>query len=68
MWLHCNCHVSNFAVVRGYPFHLPARLIYIACYRLNCVLLLLGCLSHIQVYATLWTVARQAPLSMAFSR
>ena len=24
--------------------------------------------SHVQLYATLWTVARQAPLSMGFSR
>ena len=25
-------------------------------------------LSHVQLFATLWTVARQAPLSMGFSR
>ena len=25
-------------------------------------------LSHIQLYGTLWTVARQAPLPMGFSR
>ena len=25
-------------------------------------------LSHVQLFATLWTVARQAPLSMEFSR
>ena len=25
-------------------------------------------LSHVQLFATLWTVARQAPLSMVFSR
>ena len=24
--------------------------------------------SHVQLYATLWTVARQAPLSMGFSK
>ena len=30
-----------------------------------------GCaqpLSHVQLFATLWTIARQAPLSMGFSR
>ena len=27
-----------------------------------------GRLSHVQVLVTLWTVARQAPLSMGFSR
>ena len=32
------------------------------------LLLLLSRFSHIRVFATLWTVARQAPLSMGFSR
>ena len=27
-----------------------------------------GCFSHVQLFALLWTVAHQAPLSMAFSR
>ena len=27
-----------------------------------------GCFSHVQLFAMLWTVAHQAPLSMAFSR
>ena len=27
----------------------------------------LGCFSHVWLFATLWTVARQAPLSMGFS-
>ena len=27
-----------------------------------------GCFSHIQLFATLWTITPQAPLSMAFSR
>ena len=26
------------------------------------------CVSHIRLFATLWTVARHAPLSMGFSR
>ena len=26
------------------------------------------CFSHVQIFGTLWTVARQAPLSMGFSR
>ena len=30
--------------------------------------LLLGLLSHVQLFVTLWTVACQAPLSMGFSR
>ena len=29
---------------------------------------MLSCLSHVRLFATLWTVACQAPLSMAFSR
>ena len=29
---------------------------------------MLSSFSHIQLFATLWTVARQAPLSMGFSR
>ena len=28
----------------------------------------LSCFSHIQLFATLWTIAHQAPLSMGFSR
>ena len=28
----------------------------------------LNCFAHVQLYATLWTVAHQAPLSMGFSR
>ena len=28
----------------------------------------LSLFSHVQLFATLWTVARQAPLSMGFSR
>ena len=32
------------------------------------LLLLLSRFSHIRVFAFLWTVARQAPLSMGFSR
>ena len=28
----------------------------------------LNCFSHVQLFAVLWTVARQAPLSMGFSR
>ena len=27
-----------------------------------------GCFSHVQLFATLWTKARKAPLSMGFSR
>ena len=29
---------------------------------------MLSCFSHVQLLATLWTVAHQAPLSMGFSR
>ena len=29
---------------------------------------MLSCFSHVQLFATLWTVACQAPLSMGFSR
>ena len=29
---------------------------------------MLSCFSHVQLFATLWTVARQAPQSMGFSR
>ena len=32
------------------------------------VLLLLNCLSHVQLCVTLWAVAPQSPLSMGFSR
>ena len=29
---------------------------------------MLNCFSHVQLFATLWTVAHQAPLSVGFSR
>ena len=29
---------------------------------------MLNCFTHVQLYATLWTVAHQTPLSMGFSR
>ena len=29
---------------------------------------MLSCFSHVQIFGTLWTVARQAPLCMGFSR
>ena len=32
------------------------------------MLLLLSCFSHVRIFATLWTIAHQAPLSMGFSR
>ena len=32
------------------------------------LLLLLSCFSHVQLCATLWTAAHQAPLSTGFSR
>ena len=41
------------------PLHLPEGLPF------QCVL---SHISHVQLCATLWTVARQAPLSMGFSR
>ena len=32
------------------------------------MLLLLSCFNHVQLFATLWTIAYQAPLSMGFFR
>ena len=29
---------------------------------------MLNCFSHVRLFATLWTAAREAPLSMGFSR
>ena len=34
----------------------------------QCSCVVLSCCSHVQLFVTLWTVARQAPLSMGFSR
>ena len=35
---------------------------------LNQRVCILNCFSHVQLFATLWTIAPQAPLSMGFSR
>ena len=32
------------------------------------MIIVLSCFSHVQLFATVWTVACQAPLSMGFSR
>ena len=32
------------------------------------IMLMISCFSHVQLFATPWTIARQAPLSMGFSR
>ena len=40
----------------------------IASYQVACVTWVLSCFSHVQLFATLWTIAHQAPLSMGFSR
>ena len=37
-------------------------------YKYTFMLLLLSPLNHVQLFATPWTVAHQAPLSMGFSR
>ena len=37
-------------------------------YTLNMCVCMLSDFSHIQLFATIWTVARQASLSMGFSR
>ena len=38
------------------------------CVHLELLLLLLNCFSHVRLFATLWSIAQQAPLSMGFSR
>ena len=48
-------------------FPLSTFLFTLYCFILT-QLLLLSCFSHVRLFATLWTVAHQAPLSMGFSR
>ena len=44
-------------------------LVFIVCNSdLSCCVCLLSCFSHVQLFAALWTVACQPPLSMGFSR
>ena len=45
--------------------HMISLLIYMCIYRYCAVL---SCFSRVQLLATLWTIAHQAPLSMGFSR
>ena len=42
--------------------------VYCCYYISNSFACLLRYFSHVQLFATLWTIARQAPLSMGFSR
>ena len=37
-------------------------------YKFSCISAFLSCFSCVQLFATLWSIARQAPLSMGFSR
>ena len=39
-----------------------------SCHPMDCIACLLRRFSHVRLWATLWTVAHQAPLSMGFSR
>ena len=54
-----------------YQLYLPACLIIIATFlilRIDICTCMLSCFSHVQLFATPWTVAHQAPLSMGFPR
>ena len=44
-----------------FPFHMPL-------YLFDHIMCMLSCFNRVQLYATLWTAAYQAPLSMGFSR
>ena len=60
----CNTHIQvlfhhNFSFLIGK--HLGLEL-------MNFICAVLSRFSHVQLFATLWTVAHQAPLSMGFSR
>ena len=55
VFLLCMYHSSSFS----FPSLLP---------RLRFLLCACCCFTHVRLFATLWTVARQAPLSMGFSR
>ena len=46
-------------------FHFHFHSIRRSCFRHACVL---GCFSHVQLFATAWTIAHQAPLSLGFPR
>ena len=39
-----------------------------SCHPMDCIACLLSRLSHVRLWATLWTVAHQAPLYVGFSR
>ena len=47
-------------------FQLWAITYMCVCIHVCCAVL--SCFNHVQLFATLWTVAHQAPLSMGFSR
>ena len=51
--------LRNLICSMNLPCYLPISFVNCACVKL---------LSHVRLFATLWTVARQAPLSMRFSR
>ena len=37
-------------------------------HKINLHVRMLGCFGHVQLFATLWTIAHQAPLSIGFPR
>ena len=53
-------HYSFTVLFLSCPFNISGT--FLAC------AYMLGCFSHVWLFVTLWTVARQAPLSMGFSR
>ena len=46
----------------------PATVKHIDCFQVFTIMCVLSCFSCVRLYATIWTVAHQHPLSMGFSR
>ena len=46
----------------------PATIEHIDCFQVFTIMCVLSCFSCVRLFATIWTVAHQHPLSMGFSR
>ena len=59
---------EQYSQIQGFIFHDLLVLLSTNLIKTVLFLSMLSCLSHVQLFATLWTIACQAPLSMGFSK
>ena len=63
----CMCMYSSFMKMQSYIYILK-NILWTSSYNINIYILKVKLLSHVRLFATLWTVGHQAPPSTGFPR